>query len=126
MLDHFSFFVPASRYEEIIDWYLAVLAPLNYTKQFDIPGRAVGLGPSPTEAVFWIGAREENTASGFHLAFKAKDHATVDKFHEEALKLGGKDNGKPGPRPMYGPNYYGAFVFDPLGNNIEVVDKAAH
>ncbi|MBX3191330.1 MAG: VOC family protein [Labilithrix sp.] len=55
-----------------------------------------------------------------HLAFQGKDRATVDAFHETALSAGGKDNGAPGERP-YHPGYYGAFVLDPDGNNIEVV-----
>lgn len=62
--------------------------------------------------------------NGVHIAFAAPDRATVRKFHEEALKLGGRDAGPPGLRPEYGPNYYGAFVFDPDGNKIEaVVDR---
>ncbi|KAJ4353652.1 uncharacterized protein N0V89_005382 [Didymosphaeria variabile] len=112
MLDHFTFNVPTARYDEIVNWYLAALAPLNYTKQFDFPGRACGLGPDKSQVSFWIGAR--------------KDHETVDAFYEAAMEAGGKENGKPGPREMYGPHYYGAFVLDPLGNNIEVVDKTAH
>jgi len=55
-----------------------------------------------------------------HLAFQAKDAATVDAFHKAALAAGGKDNGKPGKRP-YHPGYYAAFVLDPDGNNIEAV-----
>lgn len=56
-----------------------------------------------------------------HLAFQAKDRAAVDAFHKAALAAGGKDNGAPGLRPDYHPNYYGAFVIDPEGNNIEAV-----
>jgi len=55
-----------------------------------------------------------------HLAFQARDRATVDAFHRAALAAGGTDNGAPGERP-YHPGYYGAFVLDPDGNNIEVV-----
>ncbi|KAF2450940.1 glyoxalase family protein [Karstenula rhodostoma CBS 690.94] len=126
MLDHFTFTVPPAQYDAIVTWYLAALAPLNYTKQFDFPGHACGLGPDKAQAVFWIGAGEGATARGFHLAFKAEHHETVDRFHAAALKAGGEDNGGPGLRERYGPHYYGAFVLDPLGNNIEVVDKAAH
>ena len=115
MLDHFVFNVPRSQFEEIVTWYLAALAPLNYTKQFDYPGKACGLGTSTEEAPFWIGVSEESGPRGFHIAFKAKSHDVVDRFYEEVVKAGGRDNGKPGPRPMYGPNYYGAFVLDPLG-----------
>ena len=56
-----------------------------------------------------------------HLAFNAADRATVDAFHEAAITAGGKDNGKPGLRPHYHQHYYGAFVIDPDGNNIEAV-----
>lgn len=115
MIDHFTFNVPTAQYEEIVNWYLAALAPLGYAKQFDFPGRACALGPDKSQAAFWIGASDVTAAYGFHLAFKANDHETVDKFHKAALEAGGKDNGKPGPRDMYGPNYYGGFVLDPLG-----------
>ena len=54
-------------------------------------------------------------------AFNAGDRPTVDRFYDAAMKAGGKDNGPPGLRPDYHPNYYGAFVFDPDGNNIEAV-----
>lgn len=117
-IDHFAFKVHPSEYEKIVDWYLAALAPLGYTKQVDIPERACGLGTSKFDAKFWIGKSEdsnEKASSAFHLAFTAEDHVTVDKFYDEALKAGGKDNGKPGTRTMYHPNYYGAFVLDPLG-----------
>jgi catechol 2,3-dioxygenase-like lactoylglutathione lyase family enzyme len=56
-----------------------------------------------------------------HLAFQAKDRAMVDAFHTAALAAGGKDNGAPGERSQYHPGYYGAFVIDPDGNNIEAV-----
>lgn len=115
MLDHFSFNVPAAQHDAIVAWYLAALAPLNYTKQFDYPGHACGLGVSPSQAVFWIGVGEGGAAQGFHLAFKAEDHETVDRFYAAAVEAGGKDNGAPGLREMYGPHYYGAFVLDPLG-----------
>lgn len=115
MLDHFVFKVPKARFDEVVTWYLSALAPLNYTKQFDYEGQACGLGTSKDAATFWIGASDEPGASGFHLAFKANSHDDVDKFYEEAVKAGGKGNGEPGPREMYGPHYYGAFVLDPMG-----------
>lgn len=64
--------------------------------------------------------RVDSQASLIHLAFQAKDKALVHRFHEAALSAGGRDNGKPGPR-NYHPDYYGAFVLDPDGNNIEAV-----
>ncbi|KAF9730891.1 hypothetical protein PMIN06_005840 [Paraphaeosphaeria minitans] len=128
MLDHFTFNVPAAQYDAIVAWYLAALAPLGYTKQLDYPGHACGLGASPSSAAIWIGVSRDGAAAahGFHLAFKAEDHETVERFYKAAIEAGGKDNGAPGPRDVYGPNYYGAFVLDPLGNNVEVVDKIAH
>ena len=60
-------------------------------------------------------------ASHVHLAFQAKDRAMVDRFHASALAAGGRDHGKPGERAQYHPGYYGAFVLDPDGNNIEAV-----
>jgi catechol 2,3-dioxygenase-like lactoylglutathione lyase family enzyme len=62
-----------------------------------------------------------STGNGMHVAFEAPDRETVDRFHREALRLGGKDAGPPGPRPQYGPTYYGAFVYDSDGNKIEAV-----
>lgn len=115
-LDHISITVPPAKYDEVVAWYLAALAPLGYTKQMDFPGTACGLGPDAKSLPFWIGQKEGVATPGStHIAFSAKEHATVDKFHEEALKAGGTDNGKPGIRTMYHPNYYGAFVLDPVG-----------
>jgi catechol 2,3-dioxygenase-like lactoylglutathione lyase family enzyme len=62
--------------------------------------------------------------NGVHIAFAAPDRETVDAFHREALRLGGRDAGAPGLRPQYSPTYYGAFVFDPDGNKIEAVTGA--
>jgi len=59
--------------------------------------------------------------NGVHVAFEATDAATVQRFHAQALRLGGRDAGAPGLRPQYGPTYYGAFVLDPDGNKIEAV-----
>ena len=61
--------------------------------------------------------------NGVHIAFYAADRKTVDRFHETALQLGGRDAGAPGPRPEYSPDYYGAFVLDPDGNKIEAVHE---
>jgi catechol 2,3-dioxygenase-like lactoylglutathione lyase family enzyme len=69
---------------------------------------------------FWIGNRGE-PQSGVHVAFASPDHPTVDRFYEAALAAGGRDNGPPGPRPLYHEHYYSAFVYDPDGNNIEAV-----
>ena len=75
-------------------------------------------GRSPTSGSRPAAAR---SVSGAHIAFTARDHETVDSFHAAALAAGGTDNGAPGPRPIYHPSYYGAFVLDPDGNNVEAV-----
>ena len=69
---------------------------------------------------FWIGTSRP-LSGNVHVAFMAKDRAAVDAFYHAAIAAGGKDNGPPGPRPIYHPGYYGAFVLDPDGNNVEAV-----
>ena len=66
-------------------------------------------------------ATTSESGEGTHVAFTAPDRATVDAFYAAAIAAGGKDNGAPGLRPKYHPNYYGAFVFDPDGINVEAV-----
>jgi catechol 2,3-dioxygenase-like lactoylglutathione lyase family enzyme len=104
--------VPASR-----AFYERALLPLGVTVVLDLPGY-VGFGDHAMPW-FFIAAREPTRL--VHVAFSAPDRATVDAFHAAALDAGGVDNGAPGPRPIYHPHYYGAFVFDPDGNNIEAV-----
>ena len=70
---------------------------------------------------FWITDQREPTTENVHVAFAARDRATVDAFHAAALEAGGTDNGAPGIRTIYHPDYYGAYVLDPDGNNVEVV-----
>jgi catechol 2,3-dioxygenase-like lactoylglutathione lyase family enzyme len=69
---------------------------------------------------FWI-AEGKRPSGGLHVAFVADNHAQVDAFHAAAIAAGGKDNGAPGIRAQYAPTYYGAFVLDPDGNNVEAV-----
>ena len=80
---------------------------------------AFGFG-SRDENIFWL-ARDRRAAGGGHYAFRVDHREEVDAFHAAALAAGGKDHGKPGPRPSYGPHYYAAFVKDREDNNIEVV-----
>jgi catechol 2,3-dioxygenase-like lactoylglutathione lyase family enzyme len=82
-------------------------------------GAHAGFG-SKDKAFFWIGDHGKPGGSA-HIAFVADSREKVDAFYKAALKAGGKDNGAPGLRPHYHENYYGAFVFDPDGNNIEAV-----
>jgi catechol 2,3-dioxygenase-like lactoylglutathione lyase family enzyme len=97
------------------------LAPLGYERLMDFGDDATGFGVPP-KPDFWI-ARYADTTPG-HVAFRCDDHESVEAFHAAALAAGGKDNGAPGPRPHYHKDYYGAFVLDPEGNNIEAVCHA--
>jgi catechol 2,3-dioxygenase-like lactoylglutathione lyase family enzyme len=115
MLDHIG--IPVSDVARSKQFYTAALAPLGYKVLFDL-GRAVGMG-SEAFPSFWIGKGERRDP--LHIAFIASDRGLVDAFHRAALSAGGRDNGKPGIRAQYNPNYYAAFVFDPDGNNVEVV-----
>jgi catechol 2,3-dioxygenase-like lactoylglutathione lyase family enzyme len=83
------------------------------------PTRHAGFGAG-NKAFFWIGTGLK-PKGGTHVAFTAKTRAEVDAFYRAAIAAGGRDNGPPGPRSHYHPHYYGAFVFDPDGNNIEAV-----
>jgi catechol 2,3-dioxygenase-like lactoylglutathione lyase family enzyme len=98
-------------------FYEAALAPLGYKVRMEFPE---GAGFGDERAVFWIILRPPVTASA-HVAFSGKTRQVVRDFHAAALKAGGKDNGAPGVRENYSPSYYGAFVLDPDGNNVEVV-----
>ncbi len=103
-------------------FYEAALAPLGFGVLYsDEGGYSFGLEAREMSADdFWI--LEGGTPSArVHVAFAAKDQASVDAFHEAALEAGGRDNGAPGLRPEYHAGYYGAFVLDPDGNNIEAV-----
>jgi catechol 2,3-dioxygenase-like lactoylglutathione lyase family enzyme len=72
------------------------------------------------KAFFWIGLKTA-AITGVHVAFVVDDRTSVDRFHAAGLAAGGRDNGKPGLRPHYHQSYYGAFILDPDGHNIEVV-----
>jgi catechol 2,3-dioxygenase-like lactoylglutathione lyase family enzyme len=78
----------------------------------------VGFGPQGSEDI-WI--EQGKPSAPVHLAFAAPNRKTVDAFHAAALAVGGQDNGAPGVRPQYHEHYYGAYVLDPDGNNIEAV-----
>jgi len=120
MFDHVGFRVKdltASR-----AFYLAALAPLGVGVAMEGPyGVGLGRGGKPS---LWL-SQGESSASPLHIAFAAKNRAEVDAFHAAALAAGGQDNGRPGLRPHYHPNYYGAFAIDPDGHNIEAVCHSA-
>ena len=99
-------------------FYAAALAPLGYGIVMEFGGDAAGLG-ADGKPDFWLS--QGASVAPAHIAFAARDRATVDAFHKAALAAGGRDNGAPGIRAHYHPTYYGAFVLDPDGNNIEAV-----
>jgi catechol 2,3-dioxygenase-like lactoylglutathione lyase family enzyme len=99
-------------------FYRAALAPLGYAVIMEFE-EAVGFGVPP-KPDFWIG-RSKPDMPAVHVAFRASNRQEVDAFYGAALAAGGRDNGPPGLRPHYHANYYGAFVLDPDGHNIEAV-----
>jgi catechol 2,3-dioxygenase-like lactoylglutathione lyase family enzyme len=120
MIDHIGLRV--SDYQLSKRFFLEALAPLGYTMmmEFDAPqGKSCGMGIEGMPN-FWL-SQSESTTSSVHIAFNAVNRATVDAFYLAGMAAGGTDNGKPGLRPDYHKDYYGAFVLDPDGNNIEAV-----
>ena len=123
MLDHIGFAVgnlKASR-----SFYEKALKPLGMKVLSEVTQEMTGtddshLGFGVDRPFFWFGTGK-NRATGVHVAFLAKSRKIVDEFYAAAIAAGGKDNGKPGVRLHYHENYYGAFVLDPDGNNIEAV-----
>jgi len=105
-------------YDKAKKFYVAALAPLGLAVLQDY-GNVIGVGGD--FPFLWISAGD---AGHVHLAFRAESRQQVDAFHAAALKAGGKDNGKPGLRPEYHENYYGAYVLDADGHNIEAVCHA--
>jgi catechol 2,3-dioxygenase-like lactoylglutathione lyase family enzyme len=125
MIDHMGFAV--SDYQAAKAFYLKALAPLGYVlvvevaqSENDAPAAGFGVDKKPD---FWIGG-EGKLNHPVHVALAAKNRPTVDAFYRAAIAAGGKDNGGPGLRPHYHPNYYAAFVLDPDGHNIEAVCHA--
>jgi catechol 2,3-dioxygenase-like lactoylglutathione lyase family enzyme len=123
MLDHVGFAV--SDLERARKFYQQTLSPLGIMLLYDITAEQtdgetyLGFGEDQ-RPYFWVGTGRR-FGGNIHVAFLAETRELVDKFHAAGLKAGGKDNGAPGLRPHYHKNYYGAFVLDPDGNNIEAV-----
>jgi catechol 2,3-dioxygenase-like lactoylglutathione lyase family enzyme len=123
MLDHIGLSV--TDFERAKAFYHAALKPLGLGAIMEVTAEETGgdahagFGEND-KAFFWIGTGAK-PRGGTHVAFTAKTRAEVEAFYRAALAAGGRDNGAPGLRPEYHPNYYGAFVFDPDGNNIEAV-----
>ena len=123
MIDHTGLAV--SDFAVSKKFYTQALAPLGYSVLAEYPAAQTG-GPSvagfgvDSKADLWIISGTPNTPR-IHIAFRAASRAQVDAFHAGAIAAGGKDNGPPGIRAHYHPDYYGAFVLDPDGHNIEAV-----
>jgi catechol 2,3-dioxygenase-like lactoylglutathione lyase family enzyme len=123
MIDHTG--LQVSDPEKSRQFYEGALAPLGYAVLMAVPteytgGKVVlgmGIAPKPD---FWLAEGTPNQPR-LHVAFRAENRQQVDEFYRAALAAGGKDNGPPGPRPHYHEKYYGAFVLDPDGHNIEAV-----
>ena len=126
MIDHIG--MPVTDIARATEFYLKALAPLGIAIVMQVSaeesghGAAVGFGANQ-KPFFWIG-EGERFGGHVHVAFVATSREAVDAFYAAALAAGGKDNGAPGLRPHYHANYYGAFVLDFDGNNIEAVCHA--
>lgn len=124
MINHIS--IGTTNLAQSQKFYEAVLKPLGYTC---LSADESGAGYGSDAARFWVLEATKplaNTSeSGLHLCFDAPTRKSVDAFHKAALAAGGKDNGRPGVRDHYGPNYYAAFVVDPDGYRLEAYCAAA-
>jgi len=127
MIDHVG--IPVSDIARSTEFYLKALEPLGISIVMEVSaeqtghGAAVGFGAN-FNPFFWIGGAGGLGVGHVHVAFAAPSRAAVDAFYRAAITAGGKDNGKPGLRPHYHENYYGAFVLDFDGHNIEAVCHA--
>ena len=120
MIDHTGLLV--TDLDASVAFYTKALAPLGYALMMQFP-EAAGFGVDG-KPDFWIAIGKPTDK--LHIAFRAKGRAEVRAFHEAALAAGGTDNGGPGIREIYHPDYYGAFVRDPDGHNIEAVCHDAY
>lgn len=121
MIDHTG--IASEHIEKARAFYDAAFAALGGGARMVVPpehtGGRVVVGYGRERPVFWL--HEGAAGPGRHVAFAARSRAEVDAFYKAAMAAGGRDNGPPGPRPQYHADYYGAFVLDPDGNNIEAV-----
>jgi catechol 2,3-dioxygenase-like lactoylglutathione lyase family enzyme len=115
MIAHTS--ISVRDYKKAKKFYLKTLAPLGYKISMDFPKYKAAGFKEGGHTSFWIG--QPKRFAPMHLAFLAKSKKAVQSFYKAALKAGGKDNGGPGFRTQYGPEYYAAFILDRDGNNIE-------
>jgi catechol 2,3-dioxygenase-like lactoylglutathione lyase family enzyme len=117
MLDHVT--IGVSDLDRSKVFYDKALKAIGIERLFSEGAESFGYG-AHQRAFFWIGLKP-SAITGVHVAFAVADRAAVDRFYAAAVGAGGRDNGKPGLRPNYHPYYYGAFVLDPDGHNIEAV-----
>jgi catechol 2,3-dioxygenase-like lactoylglutathione lyase family enzyme len=122
MIDHTG--VSVTDFAKSRAFYLRALAPLGYQIIMELPQNlapegAMGIGVPP-KPDFWVAGGTPQLPP-LHIAFRAGNRGEVDAFYQAAMAAGGRDNGPPGIRAHYHPNYSGAFVLDPDGNNIEAV-----
>ncbi len=122
MIDHIG--IPVSDFPRAVAFYTKALAPLGYGLIATYEDRVAGFGP-PGKPVFWI---EGGTRPGHHVhvAVRTPSRKLVRDFYAAAMSAGGTDNGEPGVRAHYHAEYYGAFVRDPDGHNIEAVCHEAY
>jgi catechol 2,3-dioxygenase-like lactoylglutathione lyase family enzyme len=122
MIDHMTLNV--ADFAAMLSFYEKALAPLGiaviirFGKDVTGAGEFVGLGRE--KPFLWLSDKGKTTPST-HIAIRAENREEVDAFYKAAMAAGGQDNGAPGLRPHYHPNYYGAFVLDPEGHNLEAV-----
>jgi len=126
MLDHVGFAV--ADHARSRAFYVAALAPLGFVPVMDLTkeqtGDYAGTGFGPPGRPHFSISAGATLGGPVHVAFTAPNRAAVDAFHKAAIAAGARDNGAPGLRPHYHENYYGAFVFDPDGHNVEAVCHA--
>ncbi|KAG8781801.1 hypothetical protein FRC16_002783 [Serendipita sp. 398] len=143
-ISHVGIPVQDGHLDKMVDWYLTVLAPLGYVfllvrqrqrpilqlsfhhrykKLVDLRPAYPVVGLGEKYADFWLTNTptfKPSPDEKLHIAFYSRCRQQIRDFHAAAMKIGSKDNGGPGLRPHYASTYYGAFVFDPEGRNVEV------
>jgi catechol 2,3-dioxygenase-like lactoylglutathione lyase family enzyme len=123
MIDHIGLVV--SNFDASKAFYAKALAPIGYQLIMDVTAEMTGKNPAagfgvPSKPDFWLSGGGSNIQP-VHVALRADKRAAVDAFYKAAVAAGGRDNGAPGIRAKYHPDYYAAFVLDPDGHNIEAV-----
>jgi len=116
MYDHIG--IKVGNLDASVRFYTAALAPLGYVL-CSRDENGAGFGPKG-EPALWL-YKHKGSVGGTHIAFRAREHEAIRKFHADGIKAGGRDNGGAGLRSDYSPTYFAAFLIDPDGNNIEAV-----